>query len=284
MRPLLLLGMLAACSRHHQGKLDQAAAQQLFDTVTLADVPPGISDLTLDGNGTIWAIPERDRVAIELTTPPKKHPVDGVGDDVDTEAIAWLGDNHFAFGIEATKSPLAAVAWADLKDDHLVVTSERVFTQAELGVQPTDNHGIEAVCGHGDELLAATESVGKFADGSRWSALVRLRGNDLAVTKLHLTSDVGKISALACAFAADGTADVLAIERHFGVARILHFIAKRGDTDITPEVVLDLNPVLHDSLNLEGIVKLPDGRMVLVNDNQTSTVSGPTELLYFHPR
>ena len=48
--------------------------------------------------------------------------------------------------------------------------------------------------------------------------------------------------------------------------------------------LLDLEPVLHDSLNLEGITKLPDGRMVLVNDNEGDEVKGPTELLYFHPR
>jgi hypothetical protein len=280
----LVAGALVACSGRHPGKLDETKAKQLFDVVQLADAPPGVSDLTLDDKGTIWAIAERDRVVLELTTPIKKHSLDGVDAGLDTEAVTWLGDNHFALGIEATHAPVAAIAFADLEGDHVVVKKTRTLTSAELGVEITTNHGIEALCGRDDELLAATESVGKFGDGTRWAALVRVHGDELDVAKLHLTTDVGKISALTCKFSDDGTADVLAIERHYGVSRILHFVAKRGDADITPEVVLDLAPVLHDSLNLEGIVRLPDGRIVTVNDNQGSSVSGPTELLYFHPR
>ena len=51
MRRLVLVGMLAACSRHHQGKIDPAAATQLFDTVKLEDVPPGISAALSSASG-----------------------------------------------------------------------------------------------------------------------------------------------------------------------------------------------------------------------------------------
>jgi hypothetical protein len=101
-----------------------------------------------------------------------------------------------------------------------------------------------------------------------------------------LTSDQGKISALFCTFSPDGTADVLAIERHYGVSRIISFTAPPDATDITPKVALDLWPIVrdryHEKLNLEGIVKLADGRWVLVNDNQGANVEGPTKLFVFH--
>ena len=93
------------------------------------------------------------------------------------------------------------------------------------------------------------------------------------------TDSKGKISALYCTLDPDGTAHVVAIERHYGVSRILRFTAKRGDAEVTPTVELDLAPILHDSLNLEGIVQLPDGRLAAVNDNQGRSVNGPTELL-----
>ena len=285
MRWLAVAVLLVGCGRRHEpGKLDETAAKDLFDIVELKDVPPGMSDLTVDEKGTIWAIPERQRVVIELATPPVKHPLEGFDKGLDTEAIAWLGGGKLAIGLEATGSPLAAVAWAELQGDRVVMTNKRVLTTEELGVAPTTNHGIEAVCGQRDEVLAATETVGKLPDGTRWSALARLRGDTLEVAKLRLTSTKGKISALSCTVAEDGTADVIAIERHFGVARILKFTAKRGDTEITPELVHDLAPILRDSLNLEGIARLPDGRMVVINDNQGASVKGPTDLLYFRAR
>ena len=61
------------------------------------------------------------------------------------------------------------------------------------------------------------------------------------------------------------------------------FTAPPTATEITAKVALDLWPVVrdryHEKLNLEGIVKLADGRWVLVNDNQSKTVDGPTKLL-----
>ncbi|MBV8759353.1 MAG: hypothetical protein JO257_18845, partial [Deltaproteobacteria bacterium] len=120
--------------------------------------------------------------------------------------------------------------------------------------------------------------------GSRWAPLVWLHGTTPSITKLRLTSDVGKISALACRWQPDGTIDLRAIERHYKVSRILHATLAPAQTEVVPTIDIDLEPVLHDSLNVEGLVVLPDGRYAAINDNQGSTVSGPTELLVFHPR
>jgi hypothetical protein len=171
---------------------------------------------------------------------------------------------------------------------HIAVTPGISLTNQELGVTLTVNHGAEGLCGRGDDLLVGIESFATLPNGSRWSPLVRIHaGAVVGVQKLLLTSDKGKISALSCQFAADGTAEVVAIERHYGVSRIITFTAK-GTGDITPQVALDLWPVVrdvyHEKLNLEGIVKLGDGRWVMVNDNQGAHVEGTTKLFVFHPR
>lgn len=283
---------LAACGKHqeagpHGAALDQQVARDLFEVVPL-DVPPGISDLTVDDRGVMWAIAERDRevLEIELADPPRVtlHPLDGVPAKVDTEGLAWLGDDHFAIGAEGADTPTAAILFAELAGEHLVVTRTRPLTNAELGVSLTINHGIEALCGRPGELLAASETVGRLPDGTRYAPLVRLRDDTPSVTKVRLTTDRGKLSALSCRFAPDGSADVIAIERHYGVCRLLHFTTGPTDVDVTPTVELDLFPVLRDSLNLEGIVRLPDGRLVAINDNQSKGTHGPTELLVFRKR
>jgi hypothetical protein len=287
MRLVLLLALLACGKQPGSGVLDKEAAKGVFEEVAV-DTPPGMSDLSIDDRGVLWAIAERDRevAEIELGKPPrvKLHPLDGIATATDTEALAWLGDGKFAIGTEGADEPTAAILFAEMAGDHLKVTRTRMLSSRELGVELLVNHGIESICGRGDELLAATEGVGRLPDGTRYAALVRLRGETLSVAKVRLTSEVGKLSALSCTFAPDGTADVVAIERHYGVSRILHFTVGRGDVEVTPRIELDLARILHDSLNLEGIARLPDGRLVAINDNQSKIVSGPTELLVFARR
>ena len=275
---------LAACS-HDRGPIDREAARGVFEEKRI-DAPPGMSDLTLDDRGVMWAIAERDRVVLELTLgkPPIRHPLDGIPAGIDTEGLAWLAPGQFAIGTEGADAPTASIVFAELRGDRLVATRTRPLTSSELGVDLIINHGIEALCGRPDELLAACETVGKLPDGTRFAPIVRLRGDTTSLAKLRLTTDRGKISAMTCTLAADGTAQVLAIERHYGVSRILNFSIGRDDREVTPTVLIDLQPILHDALNLEGIVRLPDGRMVAINDNQGATVQGPTELLVFAKR
>lgn len=274
-----LLFLLAACHAHDKAP---PANNKLFDTIAI-HVPPGISDLTLDDKGHLWAIAERDRVATEMTPDGRTiadHMVD-IPAGVDTEAIAFLGDGRFAIGTEGADVPTAGIVFAKL-DDHgaLQPTATRDLTSADLGVMLVKNHGVEAVCGHGDEVLAAIETVGTD-DHGRYAPLVHLRGDQMTVGKLRLTSDVGKISALACAWKPDGSVDIRAVERHYKVSRILHGSLAAGAADVAPAVEIDLEPVLHDSLNVEGLVVLPDGHLEAVNDNQGSTVTGPTVLMRF---
>jgi hypothetical protein len=273
--PFVLLGC-----HHDDRSSDKTAAAKLFDTVELKNVPAGLSDLTIDDGGALWAIPERDRRVVKLVdNAPTTFPIEGVAPGLDTEAVAWLGDNRFVLGLEGAHDATAAIAYATFDGTKLVVDKPRNFSPEELGVTPTINHGIEALCGRGDDVLAATEIVHQEPDGTRWAGLIRIHGAETKFGKVRLTSTKGKLSALSCTFAADGTVEVFAIERHYGVARLVE-LHVGTDLDATAKLMLDLQPVLRDTLNLEGIARLPSGKLVLLNDNQGRAASGPTELLY----
>ena len=183
----------AACGKQHEaGSIDREAAQGLFEQLPL-EAPPGMSDLTLDDRGVMWAIAERDRQVLEIeldgATPRiTAYPLDGVPAGVDTEGIAWLGNGRFAIGAEGAHTATAAILFGELRMQRLVITHTRALSSADLGVELTANHGIEAVCGTSDELLAASETVGRLPDGTRYAPLVRLRGDALASTKVRLTS------------------------------------------------------------------------------------------------
>ncbi|MEO8844942.1 MAG: esterase-like activity of phytase family protein [Kofleriaceae bacterium] len=297
MKLTLSLLLLIAC-RQHEGEHKAAVALPAtpFDELEVK-LPPGTSDLSLDDHGHLWSVAERDREIDEIvlreaplgvTITP--HLLDGVPDGVDTESLAWLGDGKFEIGTEGQHAATATVMHGELQPNgRITVTPDQAFTDDQLGVALSVNHGVEGLCGHGDDLIAAIESYATLPDGSRWSPIVRIHaGKVTMVQRVMLTSDRGKISALSCTFAADGTADVIAIERHYGVSRIITFTAPATPGDITPKVALDLWPIVrdryHEKLNLEGIVKLADGRWVMVNDNQGAHVDGPTELFVFHPR
>jgi hypothetical protein len=286
---LVALAVLGGCDKRDSLPMDRDAARKLFDMQRL-EAPPGMSDLTIDDRGVLWGIAERQRQILEIDVRKQPvmtivHELEGIAKGVDTEAILWLGQDKFMLGVEGANGPWAALVTAELRGDMLVATATRELVDSQVGVTLTANHGVEALCGREGELLAAIESVGKNTiSGKRWAPVVRLRGDTIHAAKLWLTTATGKISAMSCTMADDGTAQVIAIERHFGVARILRFSIGRSDLEITPTVDLDLHPIIHDDFNLEGIARLPDGRIVMINDNQGRMASGTTELFVFHPR
>ncbi len=286
---LVALAVLGACDKRDKEPMDRVAGKKLFAMHRLAS-PPGMSDLTIDDRGVVWAIAERHPQILEMDVRkqpivPIVHKLEGIAKGVDTESIVWLGKGKFMLGVEGAHGAWAALVTAEQRGNAIVATSTRELSDAQVGVTLTANHGIEGLCGRDGELLAAIESVGKDPmTGKRWAPIVRLRGDTLHVAKLWLTTSKGKISAMSCTIADDGTAQVIALERHFGVARVLKFSIGRNDTEVTPTVEHDLHPIIHDDYNLEGIVKLPDGRLVMINDNQGRLASGGTELFLFHSR
>jgi hypothetical protein len=170
-------------------------------------------------------------------------------------------------------------------DGHIVVVPGFSLTSEEIGVALRANHGVEALCGTGAEVVVGIETTGVLRSGARYAPIVRVSGGARVVQRLELTTERGKLSALSCAVAANGNLDLLAIERDHGVTRILRARSRSDQLVIRPEVVVDLWPMIHqrfnEKLNLEGIARLRDGRIVVVNDNQGSGLGGPTWLFIF---
>lgn len=283
---LLLLGCRGS-------NIDSEQAAKLFARIPLATAP-GLSGLATDEQGALWTVSERGYRAYRITLDAKDKPtietfvVQGHDEkNVDLEGIAVLGGGKFALGTEGRVAGIATVLLAEHRDGALVITSPIVLSNAEVGLEMAANHGAEGVCGAGDTIIATIEGAGGTGPDARWAPVVRIEGGKVVRTqRLALTSATGKISGLDCSVAADGTITAWAIERHFEVTRFLSFtippLGQGGDT-LTPTVVLDIGEVLNSRLNLEGLARLPDGRLVAVVDNQWKTITGSSELLVFKP-
>ena len=199
MKYALVVGALVACRKSRHDKVAVVPPPVAFDEVAV-DLPPGMSDLSLDDHEHLWAIAERDRVVAEivLTDNPLAaavtlHPLDGVRDGLDTESLAWLGGGKFA-GTEGQDAATASVMFGELRPDgHIALAQTVPLTNDQLGVELTVNHGAEGMCGHGDDLIVAIETFGTYPNGSRWTPLVRMQaGMVTGVQKLLLTTDGGK--------------------------------------------------------------------------------------------
>ena len=282
---LFVLLVLAGCGK---SEIDRERAAQLFREVTL-DTSPGLSGLAADDRGGVWTVSERRERAYRITLDAASTPaleafaIENTPADFDLEGIAWLGGDRFAFGTEGKKHGVATVLAAERRGATIAITGAIDLPAHRLGITMRANHGAEGVCGSGDTVIAAIEGAG-VADGKRFAPIVRIEHGEIVRThRLWLTTQTGKLSALDCSIAADGTADVIAIERHFAETKILRFVVPPASGDITADVALDLGPVLRGQLNLEGIARTSDGRIVAVTDNHWKIVQGETRLLVFEP-
>lgn len=251
----------------------------------------GLSDLTTDARGHFWSIPERERVLLRLhlegpqpgvDAPPI--PIDGIADNLDTESLTWLSDDKFAIGTETQSARRSSddILLVTVQGDKATVTNRITLPYALWGMSAANNQGIEGLCYAGGHLIAAGESVGHTPDGQRFAPLGRYdpSKNAWMPFSLLLTSSTGKISALACRQnPADSKMTVLAIERHFGVAKLLRFslpLAGEGSA-ITPEVLVDFARVIEGLPNYEGVGWSLQGDIYMLTDNRMGVEMGPTE-------
>lgn len=277
---------LAACGSRGPG-IDRERAAATFTRVAIdTGGDHGLSGLAVDGAGTLWTVAERGAVALAITldgdrATAARFPVRGVPADEDLEAVAIAADGLWV-GTEGRERGVARVFHLVRQGDALIATGAPIeLRQAEVGVAIGANHGAEGVCSAGDVIAIALETAGGEG-AARWAPVVSIdvaRGTR-RVQRLALTTTTGKLSALDCWRDGDRVRAV-AVERHFAVTRLLAFELGGADAMITPAVLLDLGPILRGSLNLEGLVRLPDGRLVAVVDNQYRTITGPDELLVF---
>jgi hypothetical protein len=269
-----------------------------FDAIVV-DTKPGLSGLAVNDQGTLFSIAERDRFAYAITLGKTRDsrapalvtelPIVGLAEDptlngLDTEGIAWLGGNLFAFALEGQDTPAAAVAWAELRGSAMQITRMVKLSNDDLGIELTKNHGAEGICGSGDTVFVALENWRNQteSDGSvtRWTPIARLRDGSIGITWVKLQSKKGKLSSLDCTTNSDGVTHFWAIERHYETSLVEEFsLPAMMPHDIEPKITLDLSAAIAGRRNLEGIAQMPDGQIVIAVDNQGNHANGPSELL-----
>jgi len=252
----------------------------------------GLSGLSRDEHGAFWAPAERasngkpnavlridpDTFAITV------YPVEGVPDGADLEALAWADGTRFILGTERGESARArdTILEGRLEGEKLTVSSVGQLAYSLWGLTATSNDGIEGVCQVDGTLVFATE-LAKEEDGRRWAPVASYEPNTQSWTAhwVALSSDQGKLAGMDCRSKGDAI-EVLAIERHYDARRLLRFLVPRGNVSqrIEPIAVTQLTDEMAGP-NFEGLVWMPDGSVVLLNDNQLGRARMGNSHLYF---
>ncbi len=301
-RPVLIAALALSCNKPGADPETRRTdpPPPVADTVELSVQPisipeaVGLSGLTAADDGTLWSVPERDSVLIAIPpgeATPRAVPVDGLDGDHQLESLTWLGGGRFALGTEGdcrgnasrilfvtTRADEGGTRRAAL-DDRTIEIPHKLWLAI---CRP--NHGVEAVCHADGTLLAALEHA-ELRPGGRLAPLARidLASGELTPLWVRLSSKTGKISAMDCRSGESGI-EVLAVERHFKVSRLLRFTVPTADgadgTEIAVETLVDLWPyTISGKRNLEGVVRLGSDSVALIVDNHFGRVTGPTELL-----
>ena len=259
----------------------------------------GLSALARDERGSLWAFAERQRTAVRLEADRSTTLVQvaGIPQEVDLEGAVWLPDGRVALGTESNQAMRRSDSLfiARLHGETLQVEEERRLEYEPWDMQPLGNQGIEGLCRAGDTLVLAVESVmAEKSERLAPIALHHLGSGRFSPLAARLTTRTGKLSALACLERPGGIIDVLAIERHFEVARLIRF-AIRPDDDhdedgadfddedeeevLEPVVVADLAPLLTRSENYEGLVWDGGENFQVAADNDWTHVTGPNVIV-----
>lgn len=256
------------------------------------ETDPGMSGLTTDAQGNVWGISERARChyRIQLDGTLERHAIADVPDGYDLESIAALPAGGFLVGTEGPAGPddarVLRLAPSPSGDGSYRV--EETLPSIPFIAESSANRGVEGLCASGDLIVAGFE-IALEKQGARFGQVVVAARSgerwDQELFLVALTSKTGKLADLACTFH-DDRVDVLAIERHYEVSRIIRFSLPRATpaaptaaaAPVRASAVLDLT-ALAAGRNFEGVALLADGRLAILNDNQQRDIVGPTELL-----
>ena len=258
--------------------------------VTLDTEVPGLSGLTSDDHGAFWA-PGEDGGSVLRIDPETfgvtRYPVVGAPPGTDLEAMAWVDGTRFLLGTETQEKGRLQDVLLDGRLDagRFVVTAVGKLEYARWQLTAPDNRGIEGIC-HVDGLFVlATELVERQRD-RRWAPLGMFDPKTQAWTahRVQLTSKTGKLAALGCKLIGESVV-AIAVERHYGVSRLIRFQIPRGPEGqwIEPTLVADLSELVSPLPNFEGLVWMEDGSAVLVTDNKHRGTTGEPSRLYTIP-
>lgn len=261
------------------------------ETLFLADSPAliGVSGATTRADGTIWLAPERTGQLVVfpggarlLEGPPRLISVVGIPQGADVEAIAFWRTHELLVGTEAKgRRREDAILRLKLNDGRAEVWGALVFDYGPFGIEAKGNQGIDGLCAGPDYAVAASEVV-MTSEGQRFAlvALFKLPDGSSSSHQVELRSKKGKLSALACrrGVAHLDAIEVFAIERHFGVMRLVRFTLPRAESKgaIASHLVTDLAPHLGpEPPNIEGLTWLSEDVLIAVNDNHYGKKTGP---------
>lgn len=284
--PILLFCVIAGCSRKTETALPAGGSHVV--NMPMQDLV-GLSGLARDDTGAIFTVPERDYVLVELKpTGEEQHryPISGIPKDVELESLAWLGKDRFGVGTEeGCKDGSEHVYIVQREGDAARVTQEIKLPLSNWGTTCDEKRGIEGLCAAGGKMIAALENPLAGQNEERFAGLARIdeASGEVTAYRLTLTSKTGKIAGLDCRLK-NGAIEVLAIERHFDVARLLTFtMPLTGAADEKPlqaKIALDLLPLANEGKrNFEGVVWTDDRHVLLIVDNHYKTVTGPNQMV-----
>jgi hypothetical protein len=254
----------------------------------------GLSGVARDARGVFWAVSEERRELHALDgrwdgTSRRRLPITSVPADLELESAAFLGDGRFAIGTETeAERDSDAVLVVGVDGDRAGVTATwTVPWRALHGIRVPANRGVEGLCAANGWVVAALEATDDSGP-ARITPMARARHRGVELgpwepLRLRLTSATGKISALECADGGNGRLVAHAVERHYGVTRILRFEVPAegtpGGEAIVPEVVFDVAAAAPGLPNVEGIA-LDGARVLLLSDHDPDDAEGSTELLH----
>ncbi len=291
---VLLLCVLSGCTARPNPEAPSPKAERplapnaRLKAVAWSDNPSllGISGADRRHDGRLWFAPERTGQLVSADWrgsdgigPPTALPIEGMPHGLDLEALAFLGPNELLLGTEGRgERDEDLLLRARVEPAKVVVTGTLAFPYRLFRVRALDNRGVEGLCAAGDRVIAASETVVE-REGERF-APVLVFGPDSGVVvpiEVKLTSKKGKISALACRAGPSGV-EVHAIERHYGVMRLVRFVVPvgRAPASLAAELVVDIAQKLEDTPpNLEGLVWVGENALLAVSDNHYGRKTGP---------
>ena len=196
--------------------------------ITLETDVAGLSGLTVDNHGAFWASGEDGDAVIRVdgeTFAVTRYPVSGGPAETDLEAIAWVGGAQFILGTETQRKARLrdVLLTGHVRSDGFPVGPVGHLDYARWGLTAPDNHGIEGIC-HVDGLLILATELVELQRGRRWAPLGMYDPKTQTWTahRVGLSSKTGKLAAMSCKVER-GSIVALAVERHFGVSRLLRF-------------------------------------------------------------
>lgn len=278
------------------GQPRNVRANHCLERVTVSGyIPPGVSGIDADGRGEILAVTERNSELLHISLKGNRATVQsvislsGLKSDQDAEALARLDRERVAVGTErhGNSREYDDIFVYQLEGSKAIQIDRLRLPYAMWNIFADDNRGIEGACYAKGALLVGIETP--ISEGeTRYAPIARYSFDtkQWMAFRLRLTSKEGVLSSLACRpSAAGGQIEVVAIERFYQTSRILKFyISSAGPgRDLNPVLEKDLAHLIRGHMpNWEGIAFSNADSYVLMSDNQSASLSGPTELTRIH--